>query len=119
MESVYLVAMRQIVTRARAGEDLSPETELQGLRIGPIAFLGSGFETMQAIKNDVRKGARAPNALVCSFVNDSLGYAPDHHCAERGGYAADMVPFICGQLPFARVHDELAAGLLALDAELY
>jgi hypothetical protein len=119
METVYLVALRRVLARVRAGEDLSPETELQGLRLGPVAFLGSGFETMQEIKNDVQKGALAPTPLVCSCVNDSLGYAPDHTCAQRGGYAADMVPLICGQLPFARVHDELAAGLLALDAELF
>jgi hypothetical protein len=29
-----------------------------------------------------------------------------------------MVPMICGELPFAGIHEELAAGLLQLDARL-
>jgi hypothetical protein len=56
--------------------------------------------------------------LVVGLVNDSVGYAPDRTAAARGGYAADMVPMICGSLPFANAHQELLEGLLAVDAAL-
>jgi len=36
-----------------------------------------------------------------SAANDAVGYAPDREAAARGGYAADVVPFCCGALPFA------------------
>ena len=118
MEMVYIIALRGLVARAERGESVEPATELHGLRIGPVTLLGSPLETFQAIRNDVRAKARSSIPLVMSFVNDSIGYAPDKTTAARGGYAADMVPLICGELPFADVGAELTAGLLKLDAEL-
>lgn len=118
METVYILALRDLLRRAREGQSLAPATELHGMRIGPLALLGSPFETFQAIKNDVVARAAAEIPLVLGFVNDSIGYAPDREKARRGGYAVDMVPLICGQLPFANAHDELVDGLLRLDARL-
>jgi hypothetical protein len=118
MKMVHASALRSLIRRAERGESLEPETELFGLRLGPVALLGSPFETFQAIKNEVCAAAAAPIPLVMSFVNDTVGYAPDHTAADRGGYAADTVPLICGELPFANVHDELVHGLLQLDARL-
>jgi hypothetical protein len=118
MEAVYLIAIQRMLARLEAGESLSPPVELQGIRIGPVALLGSPFETFQAIKNDVKARARSPVPLVMGLVNDSVGYATDHTTAARGGYAADMVPMICGSLPFANAHQELLEGLLAVDAAL-
>jgi len=118
MEAVYLIAVQRMLARLEAGESLSPPVELQGIRIGPVALLGSPFETFQAIKNDVKARARSPVPLVMGLVNDSVGYATDHTAAARGGYAADMVPMICGSLPFANAHQELLEGLLAVDAAL-
>ncbi len=115
METVYVLALRGLVARAEKGESLEPATEVAGVRLGPVALLGSPFETFQAIKNDVQAKSKAPIPLVMSFINDSVGYAPDRTATARGGYAADMVPMICGQLPFANIHDELVAALLALD----
>ena len=111
-------ALRGMLQRLYAGEDLSPEIELQGLRIGPIVLLGSPFETFRAIKNEVVAAARSPIPLVMSFVNGSVGYAVDRQAAEKGGYAVDLAPFIHGQLPFAAIHDELVQALLTLDREL-
>jgi hypothetical protein len=73
---------------------------------------------MQAIKNEVVAKARGPITWVAGLVNDSVGYAPDRAVAARGGYAADMVPLICGMLPYADAHGELAAALLAVDRDL-
>jgi len=55
---------------------------------------------------------------VLSAVNDAVGYAPDREAAARGGYAADVVPFCCGALPFANAHEELVQALLDMDAAL-
>jgi len=118
MEMVYALALRQMLARAERGEDLADPTEVMGLRLGPLALLGSGFETMQAIKNEVVAGARGPHTWVAGLTNDSVGYAPDRTIAARGGYAADMVPLIVGTLPYAGVHDELVAALLRLDRSL-
>lgn len=118
LQAVYAIALRGLLRRLRRGETLEPATEVHGLRLGPLAVLGSPFETFRAIKNEVCEVARAPIALVTSFVNDSTGYAVDHTCAARGGYAADMVPLICGELPFAAIHRELTSALVALDAML-
>ncbi len=118
MAMVYVTALRRLLAKAAAGQPLADPTEVAGMRIGPIAILGSGFETFQAVKNDIVAAAKGPITLVCGLVNDSVGYAPDRTAAARGGYAADMVPFICASLPYASAHDELVRELLALDAAL-
>lgn len=118
MAVVRAIALRGLLARSEAGESLSPPTEVHGMRLGPIALLGSPFETFQAIKRDVCEKASAPVPLVVSFVNDSAGYAVDETCAERGGYAADTVPMITGELPFASIHEELVTELTRLDAAL-
>jgi len=118
MATVQLAALRRLIARAEAGGPLEPPSEVQGIALGPIAFLGSPFEIFQAIKNEVAAGCRAPVPLVMGLTNDFLGYAPDRTAAERGGYAADTVPMMLGALPFASIHEELARALLDLDAAL-
>jgi hypothetical protein len=118
MEMVYALALRKMLARAGRGENLADPTEIMGLRLGPLSLLGSGFETMQAIKNDIVRAARGPHTWVAGLTNDSVGYAPDHTVAARGGYAADMVPLILGTLPYASVHDELLEALLRTDLAL-
>ena len=119
MAMVRVTSLRRLLAAAEAGEDLSPPTEVHGLRLGPVALLGSPFETFQAIKNEVVARARSPVPLVMSLTDDTIGYAPDRTAAERGGYAADTVPYIVGALPFADAHGELVAALLELESALY
>lgn len=118
MAMVYALAFRKLIAAMEAGESIEPATELQGLRIGPLTFLGAPFEIFQAVKNDVVAGAKSPITLVMGLTNDQLGYAPDHQAAARGGYAADVVPFILGSPPFANIHTELVRELLATEAVL-
>jgi hypothetical protein len=119
MAMVNTLAYRKLIAMAAAGQSLAPPTEVQGLRIGPIALLGSPFETFQAIKNEVHEKAHSPLPLMMGVTNDTPGYAPDHTAAARGGYAADVVPLILGSLPYANIHDELVASLLDVEAKLY
>ena len=107
--------IRACLDRAGQGKSLVPESEIQAIRIGPLTLLGAPFEIFQAIKNDVRKAARSRIPLVMGITNDLLGYAPDRTAAARGGYAADMVPLMLGELPFANIHDELVTALLDLE----
>ena len=118
MAGVFALAYRQLLAAMDRGESLQPPTQLQGLRLGPLALLGSPFEIFQAIKNDVRQRAKSPLPLVMGLTNDGLGYAPDRDCAARGGYAADMVPLMIGMLPYANIHEELVTAFLALEALL-
>jgi neutral/alkaline ceramidase-like enzyme len=118
MAVVCSLGLRKMLASLKEGREPSRLVELQGFRIGPVSLLASPFEVHQAIKRDVLAAAKAPIPLVMGLTNDTLGYAPDRESASRGGYAGDVVPLICGELPFARVHDELVEALLGLDAEL-
>ena len=118
MAVVKLGGVERLTEILQASDNPKVTAPLQGIRLGPVAFLGTPFEVMQAIKNDVVAAARAPIPLVMGLCNDSLGYAPDRHCADRGGYAADFVPLVVGRLPFEDIHGELSAALLELDREL-
>jgi hypothetical protein len=118
MAAVYALAYRKLLAAMERGDNLSPATQVQGLRLGPLALLGAPFETFQAIKNDVRERARSPLPLLLGLTNDCLGYAPDRTTAERGGYAADTVPLMLGSLPFANIHEELVGRLLEVDTAL-
>jgi hypothetical protein len=115
---VRATALRRMLAQLKAGESLEPRSAIQGLRLGPVSFLGSPFEVFRAIKNEVLDAAVSPIPLVMGFTGDSLGYAVDKTKAAAGGYAADLVPLICGALPFARIHEELVAALLKLDRSL-
>ena len=119
MANVLLCTLRRLAARIERGEDLSLHVaEIQGIRLGPITFLGAPFEIMQPIKNEVISAARAEVPLVMGQANGSMGYAPDRAVAARGGYAADFGPIITGRMPYLKIHDELAAAFLAIDAEL-
>jgi hypothetical protein len=117
--AVYIQSLREMLAGMDGGKDFTPAIELQGLRIGPLSLLGTPFEIFQAIKNDVVKNASSKIPLVMGLTNGCYGYAPDRTIAARGGYAAQMVPIMLGYLPYAKIHEELAAELLTLDAELH
>ena len=51
-------------------------------------------------------------------VFDHVADEVSREVAARGGYAADVVPFICGQLPFANIHAELVQALATLEQDL-
>ena len=116
MEMVYINAYRQIIPLMKSGKSTYPVAKIQGFRIGPIALLGSPFETFQAIKNDVKTFAKSPIPLVMSFTNDYLGYATDKQ--SRGGYAGQIVPIIQARLPLKAIHEELVQVLLELERKL-
>jgi hypothetical protein len=118
MATVHAVALRRMISAMEAGEPVQSPVELQGIRLGPISFLGTPFEIFRAIRDEACAGAKSAIPLVMGITNDTVSYAPDRSAAARGGYAADTVPLICGMLPFANIHDELVKELQRLDAAL-
>ena len=119
MAVVTVLALRSIISRIEKGEEFLTQTaEIQGIRLGPVEFLGAPLEIMQAIKNEVVAAAKAPVTLVMGITNGSMGYAPDKTAAARGGYAADIVPMIVGRMPFRDIHSELAQAFLEMDRVL-
>jgi hypothetical protein len=118
LATVKALSLKRLIAARESGKSLQPEAELQGFRVGPFAFLGAPFEIFRAVKEDAVAGSKAPIPLVLGNTNEDFGYAVDRAAAARGGYAADLVPLICGALPFAEIHGELVEELLALDADL-
>jgi hypothetical protein len=115
---VMAITLRNLLDQARSDRPLVTPAEIYGFRLGPVAFLGSGFETYQTIKNEVKTQAAHQPLIIASLANDGLGYAVDRQCAARGGYAAEFAPFILGTLPYADIHPELVAALLEADRKL-
>ena len=116
MAVVNILTLRSIISRIEKGEDLMIQTaEIQGIRLGPVEFLGAPLEIMQAIKNDVVAEAKAPVTLVMGITNGGMGYAPDKTASARGGYATDTVPMIVGRMPFRDIHTELVQAFLEVD----
>ena len=118
MAMVHAGTLRSLIRKVDEGENLEPASEVQGIRIGPLALLGAPFEIFQAIKNRVVQHAQAPIPLVLGLCNDCIGYAPDWERGGGDGYAAKTVPMIIGQLPFDDIATQLTEALLALDAQL-
>ena len=118
MAMVYAKALRDLIARKASGESLSPLTQVQGIRLGPLSLLACPLEVFQAIKEEVVDEAAAPIPLVMGITNDTLGYAVDRAETPAHEYARRRVPFICGELPFSDIHGELCATLLELDDTL-
>ncbi len=119
MATVYAIAIRKELARIEAGEPVDENVEIQGLRIGDVVMVGAPFELMVRYKNRVQAQFDKP-VLVMSLCNGVLGYAPEKECFEReGNYAARIVPYLLGEVPFASsLEDELVAELTRLAADL-
>lgn len=126
MATVNYLGVNKMMALLESGEKTSVTAEVQGIRLGPLAFLGAPFEIMQAIKNETVSKLRAPMPMVMSLCNGACGYAPDRQSLEEaktstrsGGYAATRVPFMQGRLPYANIHDELVNAFTNIAATLF
>jgi hypothetical protein len=126
MATVNYLGVKKMMALLESGEKTSVTAEVQGIRLGPLAFLGAPFEIMQAIKNETVSKLRAPMPMVMSLCNGACGYAPDRQSLQEamtstrsGGYAATRVPFMQGRLPYANIHDELVNAFTNIAATLF
>jgi hypothetical protein len=117
MAAAYAMTLRQLIAKTESGQPLSAPTELQGFRIGPLRLLGTPLEIFHAIKEEV-VARTGEETLVMGITNDMASYAPDRTTAARGGYAAQQVPMLFGQLPYEDIHGELVESLVALAERL-
>ena len=118
LELVLIGGIERMLHTLAEGGTLHPATQIQGLRLGPVALLGSGFEVFQAISNEIVAASTHPVTLVAGLTNDAMGHATDHEMAAKGGYAQQQVPLMGAALAYSRIHDELRDELIALSQEL-
>jgi hypothetical protein len=89
------------------------ETELHGLRLGPVGLIGFPGEPFSEIGARVKAGSPFRWTLFSGYTNDYLGYVPTREAYDDGGYEVDTSPF----LPDAA--DRLVEASLALLADLH
>lgn len=110
MEMARLKGLQKIRGNCRGDRVPNPPVALHGLKLGPIVLVGFGLELYQSLGKAIM--AEFPDQKLClvSLVG-GMGYAPDAAAQKRAGYAADFVPLICGEIPFAKIHRELPQAL--------
>lgn len=119
MATIYVLRLRELITRMNRDESLSPCVELQAIRLGPIGIYASPYEPMQNVKNDILAKVNAPVPVVLSVTNDAQGYATDKSLSGRAEYAARTIPYVLGQLPLLDIHNELVAATMEMDAAIF
>ncbi|MFZ9682546.1 MAG: hypothetical protein ACO3DQ_04995, partial [Cephaloticoccus sp.] len=117
MKMARLQGLRAVRADFRGLTPPNPSVCVHGLRIGPVALLGCGLEVYHSLQAPVLAGSPHAHTWVISLVGGT-GYAPDRAATERAGYAGDFVPLVTGELPYARVYDELPRALVKLARDL-
>ncbi len=117
MKMARLQGLRAVRADFRGATPPNPSVCVHGLRIGPVALLGCGLEVYHSLQASVLAGSPHAHNWVISLVGGT-GYAPDRAATERAGYAGDFVPLVTGELPYARVYDELPRALVKLARDL-
>lgn len=117
MELARLQGLRELVAQYRGRRAPNRPVCLHGIRIGPVALLGCGLEAYSSLQAPVLAGSPHPHTWLVSLVG-GIGYAPDRAAHERAGYSGDFVPLMCGELPYAKIYEELPRELVKLAREL-
>jgi len=69
---------------------------------------------------EIKKLLPRKNIFVIGYANDFVGYIPDKDDFARHGYAADLVPLICGFLHFSPdVGERLVSGVKVLIEKIH
>ena len=117
MEMARLQGMRALLTEWRGRVAPNPPVRVHGLRIGPVALLGCGLEVYHSLQSVILKNSPHVATWVVSLVGGN-GYAPDAAAQRRAGYSDDFVPLMMGELPYARVDQDLIRALAKLARQL-
>ncbi len=126
MAAVYLRGIDAAEKTLGADSVPDEKAELNIIRMGELEFMGTPFEVMQAIKNDIHAGASAKYPMLMSLANGVHGYAPDNDSlrgcdditSEKGNYESVKTPLIAGRLPYADIHNELVRFMAELEKTL-
>jgi hypothetical protein len=117
MEMARLQGMRALLAEWRGRMAPNPPVRVHGLRIGPVALLGCGLEVYYSLQSEILKNSPHVSTWVVSLVGGN-GYAPDAAAQRRAGYSDDFVPLMMGELPYARVDQDLIRALAKLARQL-
>src|SRR5581483_3663136 len=91
-----------------------PDAEIQVIRIGDVYFAANPSELFTSLGLDLRRCWKKEDLFMLGYSNGSVGYLPDAHEIQRGGYAAIQPPKSTGQFPFTpQPRPALVDGLLA------
>ena len=92
----------------------SLEVEAQAIRVGDVWLAAHPAELFTTLGLELRRHWPQEDLFVLGYSNGSIGYLPDAHELERGGYAALQSPKFTGQFPFTPASGPaLVEGLLA------
>ena len=69
------------------------ETELQVLKLGPLALVGLPGEPFVRTVLDIKAKSNKPYTAVVSYANDEVGYFPDRWSFEAETYEALSSPY--------------------------
>jgi hypothetical protein len=112
-----LEGLRTILSNYDGQKAPAKPVNVQGLRIGPVAILGCGAEIFHALQAPIMKGSPHAHTWVVSIVG-GIGYAPDEAASKRSGYTDEFVPVMVGELPYAKIHEDLPKALVKLAKQL-
>jgi hypothetical protein len=66
---------------------------LQGIRIGPVAFLSIPGEPFLEISQQIVAGSPFAHTLFSGYSNGGFGYLPTREAYEEGGYEVGVALF--------------------------
>jgi hypothetical protein len=117
MHMARLAGLRVVLAGFKGTRAPNPKVNVQGLRIGPVALLGVGLEVFHSLQAPVLRGSPHGHTWVVSLAGGA-GYAPDKRAQAKKGYTDELVPLLGGEVPFARIYDQLPRELIRLAREL-
>uniref|UniRef100_UPI00404A9A7B neutral/alkaline non-lysosomal ceramidase N-terminal domain-containing protein n=1 Tax=Cephaloticoccus sp. TaxID=1985742 RepID=UPI00404A9A7B len=112
-----LEGFRAVLAGYKGAKGPNPPVRVQGLRIGPVVLLGVGLEVFHSLQAPILKGSPHPHTWLVSLTG-GVGYAPDKVACAKKGYTDDLVPLIVGELPYAKIYEEVPHELVKLARDL-
>ena len=117
LNMVRLEGLRLVLSKFQGNRGPNPPVTVHGLRIGPVALLGAGLEVFHSLQAPVVQASVHPHTWVVSLTG-GIGYAPDARACAKAGYTDDLVPAIVGEVPYAKIFEELPRALVKLARQL-
>lgn len=99
-----VLALLRLEAEHAGSDHAAPQSltcELQALQFGDAALLAHPTELFAEFGLEIKARSPFAHTLLVGYANDFLGYIPNEAEFARHGYAADTVPYMLDQFPFA------------------
>jgi neutral ceramidase len=96
-----LLRLQQEFQAASIATPASLPCPVQAVQIGDIVILAHPAELFAGLGLEIKQRSPFQKTFVVGCANGYLGYLPDMAEFTRRGYAADTVPYMLNQFPFA------------------